>query len=246
VGETSPIEWTDHTLNAWKGCTKVDALCKNCYAEVSTPVRVRRAQGLELWGPDGAREETRSWRSDLRAWDKASRTIALAGGPRRRCFAQSLSDTFEEHRDLDDVRGRLLAALAESDALDVQLLTKRPENILRMVPPAWLKSWPEHIWIGTSVGDQKSAETRIPHLLKVPARVRFLSVEPLLGPVALDDLVCEDGGPGERHYSALECDVAAEDDSDWNGATIAWVIVGGESGYRARPCNLAWIGSGFF
>lgn len=102
--------------------------------------------------------------------------------------------------------------------------------------------WPlPNVWLGTSVENQAAADERIPHLLKCPARVRFLSCEPLLEAIDLADLVRR-VGKGEHHYSALECDVDAADD-DWNGATVNWVIVGGESGRGARPCDVGWIRS---
>jgi protein gp37 len=252
MGESTAISWCRSTVNCWHGCTKVDELCRFCYAEVSTPVRVKRAGGLEVWGANAARSETKSWASDLRKWNRA----AVASGEFWPVFGQSLSDTFEDRPDecvisatgrgavtLDGLRKDFFAAIEAAPALTFQLLTKRPENVTRMVPPSWLDAWPRHVWIGTSVGDQESAEKRIPHLLKVPAAIRFLSVEPQLGPVDLTDLVQHDDGPGEHHYSALECDVGAEDDGEWNGATIAWVICGGESGPKARPFDLAWARS---
>jgi protein gp37 len=135
-----------------------------------------------------------------------------------------------------DVRLRLFRTIFDTPNLDWLLLTKRPENISRMIADGmnrawgvpqrqspfaqWMEDWlthykvPANVWLGTSVEDQKTAEERIPHLLKVPAAVRFLSVEPLLGPVNL---------------------------SDWIGHGIDWVIIGGESGPGARHCNVEWI-----
>jgi protein gp37 len=102
--------------------------------------------------------------------------------------------------------------------------------------------WPlPNVWLGTSVEDQTTADERIPHLLDTPAAVRFISAEPLLGPVDLTEL---DGHAtvGEWFYSALDCDVDAEDD-DWGGATLDWVICGGESGPGARPMHPDWARS---
>jgi protein gp37 len=256
VGETTAIAWTDSTSNAWHGCEKVDALCKHCYAEVSTPVRVKRAHGLEVWGGDAARSETKSWERDLRKWNAA----ALASGKVHRVFCQSLSDTFEDYHggrvvraagivdgSLDALRSKYLRVIEECTALTFQMLTKRPENVRRMVPSWWLTAWPAHVWIGTSVGDQESAEKRIPHLLRVPAAVRFLSVEPQLGPVDLsrympawfcdacgafmlgrgDDGCDPDEGEAEPRCSSCRSSrVRAEG--------ISWCIVGGESGSKAR------------
>lgn len=243
MGETTGIAWTDSTINVWHGCEKVDALCKHCYAEVSTPVRVKRAKGLEVWGPKAARTETKSWERDLRRWNRE----AAASGKVHRVFGQSLSDTFEDYSGgrvvyadgsmsaagLMDLRARFFAAIEAAPSLTFQLLTKRPEHIVNMVPTSWRVRWPAHVWIGTSVGDQESAEERIPHLLRVPAPVRFLSVEPQIGPVDLSRWLAECGsdcGP----LSAL---------AGRHRRGIRWVIQGGESGPRARPFDLAWARS---
>jgi protein gp37 len=213
MGETTEIGWTDSTINVWHGCAKVDELCRNCYAEVSTPVRVKRAGGLELWGVNGARSETKSWESELRRW--AHEVVTSASGKPRLVFGQSLSDTFEDRRDLDQLRARFFRAVTgwEQRSLIFQLLTKRPQNVPQMVPAWWLERWPAHVWIGASVGDRKGL-SRIDDLRKVPAPTRFLSLEPLL-----------------------------EDLGELNLSGIHWVIVGGESGNGARPFDLAWARS---
>lgn len=213
MGETTGIAWTTSTINVWHGCDKVSAGCKHCYAEQSTPVRVKRAAGLEVWGKDAARDETGAWLSNLRKWGRAA--VRRANPEPWRVFGQSLSDTFEARPDLDPLRAQFFAAMTEwhSRSLVFQLLTKRPENIRAMVPPAWLKSWPAHVWIGCTVEDQPNAARRIPHLRGVPAAVRFLSVEPQIEHVVPN----LDG--------------------------IAWVICGGESGSKARPFDLAWARS---
>lgn len=228
MGEKTGISWTDSTCNVWHGCEKVSPGCKHCYAEVSTPVRVKRARGLEVWGRDAARDETKSWEKNLREWSRD--VVRSASGEPRRVFGQSLSDTFEDRRDLDPLRDRFFALIDawESRSLVFQLLTKRPENIRRMVPPSWLTTWPSHVWIGTTVEDQERADERIPHLLRVPAAVRFLSVEPQIGPVDLDAWI----GDG-----------ACLNDAGWGPAPpwIHWVIQGGESGSKARPFHVDWM-----
>jgi protein gp37 len=276
VGETTGITWTDSTINVWVGCTKVSAGCANCYAEVSTPARVKRAAGLEVWGKDAARSETKGWEASLRKWQRqataTNRMRAIDGQPpeRWRVFGQSLSDTFEDRADLDSLRSRFFAAIEAAPALTFQLLTKRPENVLRMVPPSWRggreqncrvtdagldapdgavvdgwtrtgdvwlapepKGWPAHVWIGCTVESQAMAEERIPHLLRVPAPTRFLSVEPQIEAVDLA------GWLGDRILCGDERCMARHD----HGADIAWVIQGGESGSRARPFDLAWARS---
>ena len=156
---------------------------------------------------------------------------------RRRVFVASLADVFEDHPDLVPWRAEALAILAQCTALDVQLLTKRPENVRRMVPASWLENWPQHVWIGCTVEDQRRADERIPELLKVPAAVRFLSCEPLLGPVNLKAFlpwVFRNG----VHRNDDGTDFALPAVGGNRGAD--WVIVGGESGPGARPFDLSW------
>lgn len=139
---------------------------------------------------------------------------------------------------MDHLRQRVFKLIIETPWLDWLLLTKRPENILRMVPlfdaedPA---EWWPNVWIGTSVENQEQVDKRIPELLRVPAAVRFLSMEPLLGPVDLMEI--EETRDGEKYWWSSMITGAP-----W-GATLDWVIVGGESGPNARPCDLEWIRS---
>ena len=215
------IEWADYTLNFWWGCTKVSPACEHCYAEVISKVF---SKGRATWGRGGAR-----WLQWEGATQKLWKIVRAAKreGVRPRVFVNSMSDTFEENALLDVTRCMALVATEEVKSVDFLLLTKRPENVRKMVPPAWLEKWPAHVWIGTTVEDQAAAEERIPHLLCVPAAVRFLSCEPLLGPLdieeALED-VCDGGyvlGSGPIH----------------------WVICGGESGGGARPMHPDWARS---
>lgn len=246
MGQKTGIAWTKSTINIWHGCHKVSAGCLNCYAEVSTPVRVKRAHGLEVWGATAARSETKGWAKSLRKWNreqedaiarhKAAPAVVQHPGEWR-VFGQSLSDTFEDRADacvvrpdgsrvtLDVLRAEFFAEVELAKALTFQLLTKRPQNIRRMVPAAWLEHWPEHVQIGTTCEDQRAADERIPHLLKVPAPVRFLSVEPQIGPVDLSWWL-------DR-----------QDVNDRWPARIAWVICGGESGAGARPFSYEWMES---
>ncbi|NJL04486.1 MAG: phage Gp37/Gp68 family protein [Chloroflexaceae bacterium] len=138
---------------------------------------------------------------------------ALAQGRRFRVFCASMADVFEDHPDVASARQRLWDVIRATPNLDWLLLTKRPEHILAMLPAAWRMRLPDNIWIMTSVENQEQAERRIPLLLAVPAAVRALSVEPLLSPVDL---------------------------SQWLDA-LDWVIVGGESGQKARPLDPAWV-----
>lgn len=197
MGENSNIEWTHHSFNPWIGCSKVGPDCKNCYAELDTFPRRSRSKGLELWGPAAHRHVTSddNWKKPL-AWNRA----AAKAGERHRVFCASIADVFEDREDLRKPRARLWDLIERTPNLDWLLLTKRPENALRLAEQAWReslppgtsitadfrpKAWLPNIWLGTSVGTQATADERIPHLLQVPARVRFLSCEPLLEEIDL-------------------------------------------------------------
>lgn len=233
MAENSTIEWTHHTFNPWIGCQKVGPGCDHCYAEAMMDTRLGRVE----WGPHAARSRTSPsyWQKPL-AWDKA----AKAAGERHRVFCASLADVFDNHESIQHGwRASLWRLIAETPHLDWMLLTKRPGNIAKMLPdqyglPAWGTGWP-NVWLGCTIVNQEEADRDILKLLSVPAAVRFLSMEPLLGPVDLTSIE-RPAGAGVHVYSALECDVDPEDD-EWGGATIDLVIVGGESGPGARPMN---------
>lgn len=252
MGRETGIAWCDHTASFWMGCQRVSPGCEHCYAEALVTKRMR----LPVWGPPSTTERKRTlsaWR-DVPAWDRA----AKRDGVRRRLFVSSLADIFEEHPQVAPWRADALALLERCTSLDVLLLTKRPQNIRAMVPSAWLDAWPAHVWIGTTVEDQKRAEERIPELLRVPALVRFLSCEPLLEEVDLTRWLRtpEAGDPRRADLWCARCGHAAEshwceegdDDSclacegcdAFVSPSIQWVIVGGESGPGARPFDLAW------
>jgi len=224
------IEWTStvssdgtvapgYTFNPWIGCTKVSDGCKFCYAETMMDKRY----GKVKWGPTGERVRTSdsNWAKPL-AWDRK----ALAEGRRYRVFCASLADVFEDNPQVNPWRYDLFALIAKTPMLDWLLLTKRPENVNDMVPGQWrnVNRWPENVWIGTSVENQAMADKRIPELIKVPAQVRFLSCEPLLGPVDL----------ATWFWSAM---------TDDHKCAISWAIVGGESGPKARPMDPDWARS---
>ncbi len=178
---------------------------------------------------------------------------------RPRVFCASMADVFEDHPDLVPWRLELFDLIRQTPNLDWQILTKRPENIVSMIGHAktsdtdlgvWLLEWygaalglqtpdgeklepPSNVWLGASVENQEMADKRIPELLKAPAVVRFLSCEPLLGPVDLDVM--------DRPWCTYD---AHEDCTTKTGtvrmAGIDWVICGGESGAGARPMQLEW------
>lgn len=173
-----------------------------------------------------------------------------------RVFCGSMCDLFEAHpvpavRAMQDAaRARLWELIEATPNLTWQLLTKRPENIAGMVP--WGDSWPNTVWIGTSVEDQRRADERIPYLLSVPAPLHFLSCEPLLGPVDLNGPVAEDqhrprltywltGRPrwGTPETTPTGLQITSLD----IGPKVGWVIAGGESGSGARPMDPVWARS---
>lgn len=231
MGAETKIEWCHRTFNPWWGCTKVSPGCAKCYAETFA-----KRVGQSVWGENAPRRffGEKHWR-EPEAWDRA----AAKAGERHRVFCASMADVFEDRRDLDDHRVRLFDLIRRTPHLDWLLLTKRPEDVVALLERAMacmgvdvdtrnmLSLWwqdgepPTNVWLGTTVEDQRAADERIPLLLETPAAVRFLSVEPLLGPVDLD--------LAERNHKA--------------GETISWVIVGGESGPGARPCDVSWIRS---
>ena len=184
--------------------------------------------GRVQWGPQGQRIRTSAanWKNPVK-WNRE----AKAAGKRARVFCASLADVFEDKPDqpeMDDWRGDLFELITQTPHLDWLILTKRPENVRK----AWhweLLGYPDNTWIGTSVENQEQANKRIPELLEIPAAVRFLSMEPLLGPVSIEtiDGALYDGGmpfPWQR----------------LKNPGIGWVIVGGESGPDARPMHPDW------
>lgn len=250
MGDTTKIQWTDHTFNGWLGCEKVSAGCRGCYAEVATPVRVHRKHGLELWGKGAARHVTSddNWKKPL-AWNRTAQVF----GFRARVFAHSLSDVFEARDDLDAPRARLFSLIEATPWLDWLLLTKRPEEMVKRAPASWARAWPANAWAGCTVENQEMAEERIPHLLRVPAAVRFLSCEPLLEELNIDPPTCGSCGGHEvvlgddgatpfcpEHEDEMGFNVWLDPCADADHPGINWVIVGGESGTTARPFDLAW------
>jgi protein gp37 len=245
MSTNSKIQWTDHTFNPWIGCAKVSAGCKHCYAEQLMDTRYGRV----TWGEKGTRVRTmQPWR-DVFRWQAQ----AVREGRRFSVFTASLADIFEDRPELALWRNEVWDLVHRCDRLDFQLLTKRPQNVMRMVPPSWHTRWPTNAWLGTSVEDQAAADERIPHLLRCPAAVRFISAEPLLGPVDLQQACVKACPNGGRCVLDSRTGHRIIQDSSEGGiwiecacsrlAGIGWVIIGGESGPRARPTNIEWIRS---
>ncbi|MEE4207703.1 MAG: phage Gp37/Gp68 family protein [Parvularcula sp.] len=203
MAKNSQIEWTDHTFNPWWGCTKVSPACEHCYAEAWA-----KRLGKKVWGKRSDRRllSDVNWAQPLK-WNAE----AAEEQERARVFCASMADVFEDRPDLDSERARLWELIEKTPWLDWLLLTKRPQLILDMVP--WSDGWPQNVWIGTTVEDQRRARERLPHLAALPAAVRFISAEPLLGPLDL---------------------------SPWKDC-LDWVITGGESGGHSRPTDPSWF-----
>lgn len=232
MGENSSIEWTHHTFNLVWGCVKVSPGCEHCYAETFA-----KRTGHNIWGPAATTERRtfgdKHWAEPLK-WNED----AVKANERRRVFCSSMADVFEDHPQLPRERVRLWKLIDQTPALDWLLLTKRPENIFRMAPAVWFSGWPRNVWIGTSVENQAMADKRIPLLLQIPAAVRFLSCEPLLGPLDLSGKTRETVWLDQEYADA---DPGLAEVVETDGWPIAWVIVGGESGPKARPMNPDWV-----
>ena len=216
MADNSAIEWTDATWNPTTGCTRVSRGCDHCYAE--TLSRRLLSNTYLARTPVVDTPENRRDPFAVRVWPKRLAVPASWRAPRR-VFVNSMSDLF--HRDVpEEFVRRCFRVMLDVDRHVYQVLTKRPARAARFVRrnrdllPDGL---PSHIWIGASVEDQ-SVDYRVRHLFGVPAAVRFLSCEPLLGPLDLGSFL---NGP----------DAAAR---------LHWVIVGGESGARARPMSAVW------
>lgn len=193
MSDKSGIEWTDATWNPVTGCTKISPGCKNCYAATFAE-RFRGTPGhpyeqgfdLKMW-PDRI-EQPLKWKSP------------------RRIFVNSMSDLFHPLV-TDDFIAKCFDVMNRAPQHQFQVLTKRPERTAKLASSL---RWTDNIWMGTSIESQPYVG-RAHELRKVPAKVRFLSCEPLLGPLEL------------------------------NLADIDWVIVGGESGHGSRPLKTAWV-----
>ena len=176
MAETTLIEWTDHTFAPWFGCTEVDRECDNCYAEYWTVARFHKAG----WGPHAERERSAAstWKQPLAYQRKAAKD-----GVRRRIFCSELSDVFDNHAPTE-WRADLWDLIRSCPDLDWLLLTKRPQNIRKMLPVDWRSGWP-NVWLGTTAGHQKAWD-RVDALRTIPATVRLVSVEPMLEPVQVN------------------------------------------------------------
>ncbi len=188
------IEWTQATWNPTTGCTKVSAGCRNCYAErmarrLQAMGQPRYRNGFEITAHEEMLDRPLTWRRP------------------HLIFVNSMSDLFHEDLPLAFIQ-RVFAVMVEADRHVFQILTKRAERLVELKDRL---AWPKNVWMGVTVEDADYVR-RIDRLRQVPASVRFVSLEPLLGPI--DELPLEG---------------------------IDWVIVGGESGPGARPMDSQWV-----
>lgn len=219
MGEKTGIQWTNipgyigGTWNCWQGCTKVSAGCTNCYMYREKkrygqdPATVKRSAPATFNLPARTKEP--------HAW-----------------FTCSWSDFFHPAAEL--WRREACQIIEENPQHLYLILTKRIEEAASRLPIGWFVDWPSNVWMGTTCENQEMADKRIPILLDIPAPVRFVSVEPMLGRVDIANwLSPRPGCDGAR--ADKECDVCSS-----AAQTVDWVIVGGENGPNARKMNLDW------
>ena len=248
MGDTTHIEWTDATWNPVTGCTRVSPGCVNCYIDWAPPFRV---EGRHFTDRDGNRSHAIGATTGVRLHpDRLDWPLRKRSWRGKRVFVCSLADLF--HDDVpDEYIARVFAVMALTPEVTYQVLTKRPARMRALLASGtfagmvWRDvddpSWPlPNVWMGVTVEDQERAYLRIPILLDTPAVVRWLSCEPLLGPVNLP--VCRCLGVGSiahgRNWPDTVCDQCGG-----SGSQIDWVVVGGESGPNARPMHPDWARS---
>ena len=252
------IEWTDSTWNPIRGCTRVSEGCRNCYAE---------RQAMRFNGPRGAYEGLVTIANGHPAWTGKIQFVEkhlldpLSWRQPRRIFVDSMSDLFHEGV-TDEMRDQIFGVMLACPRHTFQVLTKRPQRMLEYLrdtsldtlgiyytsifeclekpEPEMPTAWPlPNVWFGVSVENQKAADERIPLLLKTPAAVRFLSCEPLLGPIELAWALSRnrlDIGAGFLLRGSFAPGLETLRPLDW-------VICGGESGPGARPMHPDWARS---
>lgn len=244
MSDQSHIQWTDATWNTVTGCTRVSPGCERCYIDRTPPFRMahRRFDSPEIGGTTGV----------ILHEDRLS--LPLTWRKPRRIFVNSLSDLFHEQVPTEHI-AKVFATMALTPQHSYQLLTKRAARMRSLLgsdgqrlleattddatAEALYAKWPlPNVWLGVSTEDQHWANIRIPMLLQTPAAVRFISAEPLLGPIDLMNLKAGGGAL----VDALSGDVKTPHGEVYTGtpSVLDWVIVGGESGPGARPMDSLW------
>jgi protein gp37 len=205
VSDRTSIEWTEATWNPVTGCSKVSPGCAHCYAEA---LSLRFGRSRLAWTPANSRENVK-----LHA-DRLEQPSKWRGA--RLVFVNSMSDLFHEEIPIEFL-DRTIAAMERATQHTYQVLTKRPERALRLLASGMVRPLPDNVWIGVSI-ESSRFNWRADVLRQIPARVRFISAEPLLGSLL------QEGSSRSR----------------LNLAGIDWVIVGGESGHHARAMKAEW------
>jgi len=271
MSETSKIEWTNATWNPITGCSLVSPGCTNCYAMrlAHRLSHVGGKTGAKYGGLTDVVNGKVVWNGVVWLTNEATLTAPLRWRKPKRIFVNSMSDLF--HPDVpDEWIESIFGVMENAPQHQFQVLTKRAERMQQQIErlgQLWAQrgpreGWPlPNVWVGPSVEDQKRANERIPYVLKTLAAVRLLSCEPLLGPIDLTRLdlgIKRTHGYGDRrvYWDALtgwehQCAPGKRLTAGEHGRTaisgphrrVQWVIVGGESGPGARPCELAWVRS---
>lgn len=240
MGAETKIEWCDKTFSPWVGCAKISPACDHCYAESWA-----KRSGMVQWGPSAARRRTSEayWRLPLK-WDRE----AAKTGTRPRVFCASLADVFDNAVP-QEWRRDLFSLIDMCRHLDWILLTKRIGNARGMLNSLTLGFWDmspwPHVWLGATICNQDEADRDVTKLLAIPAAVRFVSIEPMLGPIDMTRV------KGVTQHSVDVLRGGAWDVPSWTPgftnhsdmATVSWVISGGESGPAARPSHPDWFRS---
>ena len=270
MSDKTNIEWTDATWNPVRGCSRVSAGCVNCYAE---RVAARfSGPGMPYEGLAVMRNGQPRWTGTMMVVEKHMLDPLKWRRPRR-IFTNSMSDLFHENLS-DETIDRVFAVMAIASRHTFQVLTKRPKRMLaylshhrcemrvglaaaEIVVQAKVANrnstvgndieprWPlPHVWLGVSAENQETADQRIPILLDTPAKVRFVSAEPLLGPICFQqwptDLTYIDALSGKREQIVPATMINESTIKKAVGPRLDWVIVGGESGPGARPMVEVW------
>lgn len=201
MADETGISWTDHTFNPWWGCSKIAPGCENCYAAA-----LDKRTGGDYWNPktDPRRTRIQNWKKVIQ-WNEQ----AEIENRRHRVFCGSMMDWCDKNAPPGALES-LWQLISKTPMLDWQLLTKRATRIAECLPVDWYDGY-ENVWLGVTVENKEFGIPRIKELQKIPAKVRFLSAEPLLESLGEFPL---DG--------------------------IRWVIIGGESGPGFRPFNKKW------
>ncbi len=232
MADRSAIEWTDATFNPWWGCRKVSPACDHCYAEAF-------ANWLKpgLWDtPRRLEFSDDNWKKPRR-W---ARRLPVQLGRRPRVFCASMADVFDNEAPAG-ARDRLWTLIRETPELDWLLLTKRIGNAPKMLPADWGDGYP-NVWLGATVVTQAEFDRDARKLCETPARIRFLSIEPMLECIDLRPpadltyrLLCRFYGSGEFDPTGSH-----PEPERMNGYVprVDWIILGGESGPHARPFTL--------